>query len=252
MPQSLVIGNWKMHGSRAANQALVAALQQCLPVNGVQVVLCPPLLHIADVAAQLEDSPVLVGAQNLCAEAQQAGAYTGEVSAAQLADYGVRYVLVGHSERRALYHDNDDRVAQKFLQAQQAGLVPVLCVGEQLAEREAGQALAVITAQLQAVADKAGMAAFAAAVIAYEPVWAIGTGQTASPEQAQAVHAHIRQWLAADSAALAQQVPLLYGGSVNAGNAASLFLMADIDGALVGGASLKADEFCAICNAALE
>lgn len=250
MRQSLVIGNWKMHGSKAVNEALIASLKSGLSACATDCMVCPPLLYIADVSAMVADSRIAVGAQNLCAQAAESGAYTGEVSAAMLRDYGVGCVLVGHSERRQYYHETDAVVADKFQQAKAAGLMPVLCVGEQLAQREAGDTLSVIASQLQAVIDKAGIQAFDQAVIAYEPVWAIGTGKTASPQQAQDVHAYIRELLGDQDQQLAQRIRLLYGGSVNAGNAASLFAMQDIDGALVGGASLKADEFCAICKAA--
>lgn len=253
MRQSLVIGNWKMHGSRADNKALLAALLEQLPADsGVRYGVCPSLVHLAEAAQQLAGSPIALGAQNLCAESSDSGAYTGEVSAGMLKEYDVTYVLAGHSERRALYREDDSVVAEKFSRAQQAGLTPVLCVGEQLAEREAGKTLAIVSGQLQSVLDKTGIAAFANAVIAYEPVWAIGTGKTAGPDEAQAVHAHIRQWLAQHDDKIAAGMPLLYGGSVKAANAAGLFAMADIDGALVGGAALKADEFIAICNAAAE
>jgi triosephosphate isomerase len=251
MRQSLVIGNWKMHGSLSSNRQLIAALQPHLTSLGkVQVVVCPPLPYLSTVAADLSVNTVLLGAQNLCAQAFDSGAYTGEVSASMLADVNVHYVLVGHSERREYFSETNEIVAQKFIQAQKAGLKPVLCVGENLQQRESGQTLAWITGQLVAVIKAVGVSAFEQAVVAYEPVWAIGTGKTASPEQAQEVHAHIRRVIGEFDNAVAEQLQLLYGGSVKADNAASLFSMADIDGALVGGASLKADEFIAICKAA--
>jgi triosephosphate isomerase len=196
----------------------------------------------------LKGSGVALGAQSVCAEAQ--GAFTGEVSAAMLKDVGCRYVLVGHSERRQLYGESDELVARKFVAAQSQGLVPVLCVGETLEEREAGQTLAVISRQMDAVLTVSGVAALGQAVVAYEPVWAIGTGRTATPEQAQEVHATIRSKIAGVDATIGGLVRILYGGSVKASNARELFAMPDIDGGLVGGASLKADEFARICAGA--
>jgi triosephosphate isomerase len=189
-----------------------------------------------------------LGAQSVCAE--QVGAFTGEASAAMLKDVGCKYVIVGHSERRAIYKEDDALVARKFLAAQSQGLIPILCVGETLEERERGQTMQVVSRQLTAVLDLAGVAALRAAVIAYEPVWAIGTGKNATPQQAQEVHAHIRTAVAARDAKIAADVRILYGGSVKAANARELFAMPDVDGGLVGGASLKADEFLKICAAA--
>jgi triosephosphate isomerase len=251
MRQSLVIGNWKMHGSLSANDKLLTALLPLL-ANSVnaKVVICPPTIYLQNVASQITRSQLLLGAQNICAEAATSGAFTGEVSAAMLADFAVRYVIVGHSERREYYAENDEIVAKKFVQAQSAGLIPVLCVGENLQQREQGETLDFITAQLTAVVKIAGIQAFSNAVIAYEPIWAIGTGKTASPEQAQEVHAHIRQEISKLSKEIAEKIQLLYGGSVKADNAKSLFMKADIDGALVGGASLNADDFSVICKAA--
>ena len=216
--------------------------------SAAEVLLCPPFVYLADLARALKDSGVSLGAQDLCAEDN--GAYTGEVSGPMLKDFDCRYVIVGHSERRALYVENDALVARKFMAAQKAGLNPILCVGETLAEREAGETSVVVSRQLKAVLDAAGIAAFGKAVIAYEPVWAIGTGRTAQSDQAQEVHALIRRMLAAQDAKIAGDVRLLYGGSVKAANAAELFRMPDIDGGLVGGASLDAGEFLAICAAA--
>ena len=251
MRQPLVIGNWKMHGSLAANGKLLGELVPALADAGkVTMVVCPPAPYLLNVSGKIAGSNIKLGAQNVCAEATEAGAFTGEVSAAMLADTGVQYVLVGHSERREYYAETDAVVAAKFMQCQQAGLVPVLCVGENLQQREAGKTLEVVSAQVEAVIAKAGIKAFAHAVVAYEPVWAIGTGKTASPGQAQEVHAFIRQVIGKFDPELAGIIRLLYGGSVKADNAHSLFAMADIDGALVGGASLKADEFIAICKAA--
>lgn len=238
-----------MHGSRAEALALAARLREGGLAAGVRLAVCPPLVHIPGVAECLAGSAVAWGAQNLSEHAS--GAYTGEVSAAMLADYGCRYVIVGHSERRALYGETDAVVAAKFLAARSAGLVPVLCVGETLAEREAGQVETVIGRQLDAVLAAAGIDAFRQAVVAYEPVWAIGTGRTATPQQAQAVHHFIRSRLATAGAAVAANLPVIYGGSVKADNAASLFREADIDGALVGGASLDASAFLDIGQQAI-
>jgi len=207
-----------------------------------------PFPYLAQAQASLTGSKVAWGGQNVSEHAQ--GAYTGEVSAAMLAEFGCRYVLVGHSERRALYGENDATVAAKFAAALQAGLTPILCVGESLAEREAGATGNVVVRQLDAVIAASGIAALQRAVLAYEPVWAIGTGKTATPQQAQDVHALIRARVAASDAAVAQGLQILYGGSVKPGNAQELFAMPDIDGGLIGGASLVADDFLAICSAA--
>ncbi|HEX9207002.1 MAG TPA: triose-phosphate isomerase, partial [Steroidobacteraceae bacterium] len=249
MRKPLVAGNWKMHGSRAENAGLVSTLLDLLQPNAkAEVLVCPPFVYLWETGRQLKDSGVALGAQSVCAEAQ--GAFTGEVSGAMLHDVGCRYVLVGHSERRQLYGETDALVARKFMAAQAQGLIPVLCVGETLEEREAGRTGEVVARQLQAVLSVSGVAAFTSAVIAYEPVWAIGTGRTASPEQAQDVHALIRAKVAALDGTIAASVRILYGGSVKASNARELFAMADIDGGLVGGASLKAEEFAQICAAA--
>jgi triosephosphate isomerase len=249
MRKPLVAGNWKMHGSRADSAALVRALLDRLPAHGAaDVMVCPPFVYLHETGRLLKDSDVALGAQTLCAEAQ--GAFTGEISGAMLRDVGCRYVLVGHSERRQLYGEHDALVARKFVAAQASGLVPVLCVGETLEEREGGRTTEVVSRQLDAVLTVSGAAALAEAVIAYEPVWAIGTGRNATPEQAQDVHAMIRGRVAALDAKIAASVRILYGGSVKASNARELFAMADIDGGLVGGASLKADEFAQICAAA--
>ena len=249
MRQPLVAGNWKMHGSRAENAQLVGGLLDLLqPGKRAEIMLCPPFPYLMETARLLKDSGVALGAQSVCAEAQ--GAFTGEVSAAMLKDVGCRYVLVGHSERRQLYGENDNLVARKFVAAQLQGLVPVLCVGETLEEREGEQTTAVVARQLEAVLAVSGIQSLAKAVVAYEPVWAIGTGRTATPDQAQAVHAMIRAKLAERDATIGGSVRILYGGSVKASNAQELFAMPDIDGGLVGGASLKADEFARICAGA--
>ena len=252
MRQNLVIGNWKMHGSRSGNEQLLSSLLALLPasLSKSAIAVCPPALYLDQVSAEVQDSVIQLGAQNICAESVDRGAYAGEVSAEMLAEFNCQYVLVGHSERREYYVESDAVVAKKFQQAQAQGLKPVLCIGESLEQRESGDFIAVLTAQLKTVIDVAGIAAFKNAVVAYEPIWAIGTGKTASAEQAQEVHAAIRALFAEYDTAVAGQLQVLYGGSVKAANAAELFAMEDIDGALVGGASLKAEEFSAICNAA--
>jgi triosephosphate isomerase len=249
MRRPLIAGNWKMHGSRAENAELIEALLLGLPAQTpVDIVVCPPFVYLWEVSRLVKASNIALGAQSVCAE--QVGAFTGEASASMLKDVGCKYVIVGHSERRAIYKEDDALVARKFLAAQSQGLIPILCVGETLEERERGQTMQVVSRQLTAVLDLAGVAALRAAVIAYEPVWAIGTGKNATPEQAQEVHAHIRTAVAARDAKIAADVRLLYGGSVKAANARELFAMPDVDGGLVGGASLKADEFLKICAAA--
>jgi triosephosphate isomerase len=249
MRRKIVAGNWKMHGSRAENAQLVESIAAGFGARaGRECVVFPPFVYLQELARQLRDTAVRLGAQDVCAEAQ--GAFTGEVSAAMLKDVGCVYVLVGHSERRALYGENDALVARKYAAAQAKGLIPILCVGEQLADREAGRTHEVIGRQLDAVLAVSDVASFSRAVVAYEPVWAIGTGRNASPEQAQDVHAFVRGRIAARDAKIAAALPVLYGGSVKAGNAGELFAMPDVDGGLIGGASLKAEEFLAICAAA--
>jgi triosephosphate isomerase len=246
MRKKLVAGNWKMHGSLAENAALLEALKPALA--GIEAVVCVPFPYLAQAQSLLAGSSVAWGAQNL--SEQSKGAFTGEVSASMLLDFGCKYVIVGHSERRSLYGESDELVAKKYLAAQAAGLTPILCVGESLEERESGVTEAVVARQLDAVITAAGVASLAKAVVAYEPVWAIGTGKTASPEQAQAVHAFIRGKIAALDSGVADQLLIQYGGSVKAANAAELMVQPDIDGGLIGGASLVADEFVAICRAA--
>lgn len=245
-----VVGNWKMHGSLATNQdllqGLLSGLDGCRAEVAVSV--CVPFPYLAQAQSVLSGTRVAWGAQTVSEHAQ--GAYTGETAAAMLMDFGCRYVLVGHSERRALYGESDAVVAAKFAAALQAGLTPILCVGETLVEREAGATGAVVTRQLDAVLAVSGVQALARAIVAYEPVWAIGTGKTAMPQQAQEVHALIRSRVAADDANVAQGLQILYGGSVKPGNAAELFAMPDIDGGLIGGAALVAADFLAICVAA--
>jgi triosephosphate isomerase (TIM) len=249
MRQPLVAGNWKMHGSRAENANLVSGLLDLLqPGKRAEILVCPPFPYLMETGRLLKDTGVALGAQSVCAEAQ--GAFTGEVSAAMLKDVGCGYVLVGHSERRQLFGESDSLVARKFVAAQGQGLVPVLCVGETLEEREADQTTSVVARQLEAVLAVSGVQALERAVIAYEPIWAIGTGRTASPDQAQEVHAMIRAKVTERDATIGGSVRILYGGSVKASNAQELFAMPDIDGGLVGGASLKADEFARICAGA--
>jgi triosephosphate isomerase len=237
-----------MHGLRADNAPLIETILAAPNLESVDCVVCPPLVYLSDLARLLRGAAVKLGAQNVCADAQ--GAYTGEVSAAMLKDVGCAYVIVGHSERRALFGEDDVLVARKFAAAQSRGLLPILCVGELLADREAGRTHELVGRQLEAVVSLTGIGSFAHAVVAYEPVWAIGTGRTASPQQAQDVHAFIRQRLAERDAKIAGDLQILYGGSVKAGNARELFLQTDVDGGLIGGASLKAEEFLSIVAAA--
>lgn len=246
MRKKLVAGNWKMHGSLQQNAALLEALVAAGD-QPAEVVVFPPFPYLAQASGILSGSAVALGAQNLSEHA--VGAYTGEVSAQMLCDVGCRYVLVGHSERRAYYGETDELVADKFMSAQSMGLVPVLCVGETREEREAGDTAPVVLRQLAAVIAKAGVRALNDAVLAYEPVWAIGTGLTATPGQAQEVHAVIRNYVATLDPLVAVGVRVLYGGSVKAQNAQELFAQPDVDGGLVGGASLVANEFLAICQA---
>jgi triosephosphate isomerase len=238
-----------MHGSRAENAVLIRSLLDLLrPDRAAEVLVCPPFVYLWETGRLLKDSDVQLGCQSISAEAQ--GAFTGEVSAAMVRDVGCRYAIVGHSERRHLFGESDALVARKFVAAQAHQLVPVFCVGETLDERESSRTNDVVARQIDAVLSVTGVRAFARAIIAYEPVWAIGTGRNASPEQAQEVHSMIRTKLAALDGMIAETVRILYGGSVKASNARELFSMPDIDGGLVGGASLKADEFAQICAAA--
>ena len=245
MRRKLVVGNWKMHGSRAANAELLTALLAARPFVA-DVAVCAPFVFLADVASTLAASEMRWGAQDV--SAQEQGAYTGEVSATMLHELGCRYTLAGHSERRALHAESDLLVAQKAQAALAKGVTPIVCVGETLAEREAGQTAAVVARQLGAAIDLLGDGV-AKAVVAYEPVWAIGTGKTASPAEAEAVHAQLRTQLAAASPQ-GVGIAIVYGGSVKPDNAASLFGQANIDGGLIGGASLNAEHFAAICKAA--
>jgi triosephosphate isomerase (TIM) len=249
MRRTMVAGNWKMHGTRASVAELIDGLRNLDLPSDVEIAVFPSDLFIDRVINGLEDTPISVGAQDAAIDSKQ-GALTGEISPSQLVDAGCELVLIGHSERRLILGESDETLNRKFAAAQASGLTPVLCIGETLAQREAGQTLEVVERQLSAVIDEFGIDVFAKAVIAYEPVWAIGTGLTATPQQAQDVHAAIRAQLAQKNPEVAQGVRLLYGGSVKAANAVELFSMPDIDGGLIGGASLNADEFGAICRAA--
>ncbi|HEV3286334.1 MAG TPA: triose-phosphate isomerase [Steroidobacteraceae bacterium] len=249
MRRPIVAGNWKMHGSRAENARLIEELLAGAPTQPkATCVVCPPFVYLQEAARLLRDSALSLGAQDVCADAH--GAFTGEVSAAMLKDVGCEYVIVGHSERRLLYRESDQLIARKFGAALAKGLIPILCVGEQLADREAGRMREVVSRQLDVVLELSGAGALEHAVVAYEPVWAIGTGRNASPEQAEEAHAFIRARVGARDARIAAATRILYGGSVKAGNAAELFAMPDVDGGLIGGASLKADEFLTILAAA--
>ena len=247
MRPKLVVANWKMNADKATVTQLLKGYLSAID-SAAQVGVCPPAPFLGQAQELLAGSAIGLGAQNASQFAE--GAYTGETSLTMLAEFGCQYVIVGHSERRSLFGETDETVAEKFVAALDAGLTPILCVGETGEERKAGETESVVGAQLKAVVEAAGIQRFASAVIAYEPVWAIGTGDTATPEQAQAVHQFVRESLAAYDATISQQVQVLYGGSVNAGNASELFSMSDIDGGLVGGASLDSEAFAAICAAA--
>jgi triosephosphate isomerase len=248
MPRTkFVAGNWKMHGSLAGNLALLSAVRAGAAGLKAQMAVCVPYPYLAQAQSVLAGSNVAWGAQDISEHIQ--GAYTGEVSGTMLSDFGCRYVIIGHSERRSYYGDTDAVVAAKFAASLKAGLTPILCVGETLTERDANITAQVVTRQLDAVIASSGVAALERAVVAYEPVWAIGTGKTATPAQAQEVHALIRARIAAESAHVAAGLQILYGGSVKSANAKELFGQPDIDGGLIGGASLVADDFLGICVA---
>lgn len=250
MRTRIVAGNWKMHGSRKQLDALLGGVLAGLQAgNDAEVLVCPAFVYLQAAAARIGGAGIRLGAQDVCEQSGE-GAYTGEVSASMLRDVGCSHVIIGHSERRAMFGDSDHKVAEKFVAARAAGLIPVLCVGETLEEREANATEQVVGRQLGAVVEHAGIAALADAVLAYEPVWAIGTGRTASPEQAQQVHAYIREQLAQRDAKIAGSLRILYGGSVKPGNAAEIFAMPDVDGGLIGGASLQAEDFLQIVAAA--
>jgi len=238
-----------MNGSRSSIKELLDGLKAGIgDVKSAEVAVCAPAIYLADVSEQLAGSKIAWGGQNLSTEAK--GAFTGEISADMLLDFKSEYVIVGHSERRTLYGETDELVAEKFEVARKAGLKPILCIGESLEERESGVTIDVCSRQISAVIEKSGVKALTDGVIAYEPIWAIGTGVTATPEQAQETHAAIRKMIAEKDTAVAEQVRIQYGGSMNAANAAELLAMEDIDGGLIGGASLKAEDFLAICKAA--
>ena len=251
MRKTIVAGNWKMNGTSESIKALLDVITDAaMKIDGLVTLVCPPAVYLSQVVDQIADAPVTVGAQNV--SEQSKGAFTGEWSLEMLQDLGCEYVILGHSERRSLFGESDMIVAEKVAATLEAGLVPVLCVGETLDQREAGDALAIVNSQISAVLQRVGIEGFASAVVAYEPVWAIGTGLTATPEDAQAVHAAIRAQLAEKDVKIAENLSILYGGSMNAANAVELLAQQDIDGGLIGGASLKADEFLTICAAAAE
>ncbi len=250
MRQKIVAGNWKQHGDRVFARLLVEVIAATPAPPGVERVILPPLPYLTDLIDRCDGCGLKFGAQDVSANRQ--GAYTGEVSASMLKDIGARYGLVGHSERRHYHHESNELIASKFVSAKTAGLTPILCVGESLREHDAGQTEWRIEQQLQAIFDAAGNQAFAGAVIAYEPVWAIGTGHTASPAQAQAVHAFIRGEIAARDATIADSLPILYGGSVKPDNAASLFSQADVDGGLIGGLREQAGGIVGLDAAAIK
>jgi triosephosphate isomerase len=244
MRRSLVVGNWKMNGTLASAELLAKGIIAGLGENNADIAICVPYVHLPKVSEIVKNTALALGAQNVADK--PSGAFTGEISAAMLSEFGCKYALVGHSERRSYYGDTDESVAARFCQAQEQNIIPVLCVGETLEQREQDQTFAVINTQLDAVINLAGIASFAAAVIAYEPVWAIGTGKTATDEQAQEVHRYIRQYIAAKDQAIADKIQILYGGSAKPDNAKGLFAMPDIDGGLIGGASLDAESFLKI------
>jgi len=249
MRTPLIAGNWKMNGTKPMVRELVAGiLAQLDPGREAELLLIPPFPYVPLVSSLIEATPLWLGAQDL--SAHESGAYTGDVAGPMLSEVGCQFALVGHSERRSLHGEDDAQVAAKFIAAQAAGLQPILCVGETLEQREAGETESVVGRQVSAVADRAGISAFSKAVLAYEPIWAIGTGQTASPDQAQAVHAFIRAQIARENATIAGRLRILYGGSVKGDNAPDLFARKDIDGGLIGGASLTAESFMAIYRAA--
>ena len=249
MRKPMVAGNWKMNGSSESVKELMAGIKNGMgSVGNTEVVVCPPAVYISRVVGAAADTDIKVGSQNVCDEDK--GAFTGEISADMLKDIGCEYAIIGHSERRALYGESDELIAKRFAAARRNGIKPIFCIGETLEESEQGITNDVCARQMDAVINLEGVEALADGVIAYEPVWAIGTGKTASPEQAQEVHAFIRGKIAALNADVAEGLRILYGGSMNPGNAAELTAQADIDGGLIGGASLKSEDFLAICKAA--
>jgi triosephosphate isomerase len=246
MRPGLIAGNWKMNGNLQSAIDLVEGIMAG-DAGKAELAICPPAVYLMKVGGMLAQSKIALGAQNVCD--REAGAFTGEIAASMLRECGCRYALVGHSERRSLYAESDQLVAARFAMALQAELKPILCVGETLEERESGATEAVVGRQIDAVIETSGIEGIAQSVIAYEPVWAIGTGQVATPEQAQAVHAFIREKFAQLDNGVAQKVQILYGGSMNPANASELLSQSDIDGGLIGGAALKADDFLAIAQA---
>ena len=249
MRQTLIAGNWKLNGTKQSIIDLLAGITSGLGTdNNVVVAVCAPYIYVPMVEGVLKGGSIALGAQDV--SSHTSGAYTGEVSAAMLAEFSCQYCLVGHSERRSLHNETDDEVAEKFKALKDLGITPVLCVGESLDERDQGITETVVKKQIMAVINAYGVESLENAVIAYEPVWAIGTGRTATPDQAQEVHAAIRALLASFDKAIAEKTQILYGGSMNPANASALLAMSDIDGGLIGGASLKADDFLAICRAA--
>lgn len=248
MRQPMVAGNWKMNGSSSSVSELIDGIKAGVGAANAEVVVCPPYVYIPTVASMIENTDIHLGAQNMCD--QDSGAFTGEVAAPMLKDVGCEYVIIGHSERRALYGETDKITAVKYAAALKNNLKPIFCIGETLEEREQGITEQVVARQIDAMLEESGVASLANAVLAYEPVWAIGTGKTATPEQAQDVHAFIRSKIAEQDAGIAEGLRILYGGSMNPGNAVELRSQPDIDGGLIGGASLKADDFLAICSAA--
>ena len=247
MRQVIVAGNWKMNASKETVNTLIMGILSGMADVDSTVIVCAPSPYMSQVEALITHSQLHLGAQNLNVNAS--GAFTGEVSADMIKDFGAQYVIIGHSERRSLYGETDEIVASKVQVALDNGLTPLFCIGETLEQREAGSMEAVVSRQIQAVIDRVGIDAFKNIIIAYEPVWAIGTGVTASPQQAQDAHAFIRSMLAQNDASVAQTTPILYGGSMNPSNAAELIGCEDIDGGLIGGASLKAEDFLQICKA---
>ena len=247
MRRTLIAGNWKMNGSLAANTNLLAEIKLGLGAQNCDVLVCVPAIYLAQCAEVVDGSAVLFGAQDV--SVHDSGAYTGEISAAMLADLGCRYVIVGHSERRAYHYESNELIGKKTVQALKSGICPIVCVGETLEQRELGQTADVLTAQLQAVLDLLDVASLSRIVVAYEPVWAIGTGKTATPQMAQDVHAMLRKQLAAKDLDAAAKVRILYGGSMKPENAKELLAMVDIDGGLIGGAALKSKDFLSIAAA---
>jgi triosephosphate isomerase len=249
MRRTLIAGNWKMNGSMDSIHDLINGIKAGLgEVSNADLAVCPPAIYLMKVQGLIDGAAIALGSQNVCDQAS--GAYTGEIAPSMLKEAGCKYAIIGHSERRTLYGESDELVAKRFAMAVESGITPILCIGETLEERESGVTEDVVSRQLDAVIDSQGIEALGKCVIAYEPVWAIGTGKTASPEQAQEVHAAIRGKLSALNADVASKVQILYGGSMNAGNAKELLAQPDIDGGLIGGASLKAEDFLAIATSA--